>query len=114
MPAQPAHEKRTSTRYQVEIAMQVTRAGRSWPALTENLSLGGALVRVTTEPPLRVGDRVALAFEIPELDAPLTARADVRWVGRLDQTLIGLQFVTGFRAKETWALGRFLERQSPA
>jgi hypothetical protein len=110
----PSHEKRASTRYQVEIDMQVVASdGQEIAARTLNLSLGGTLVRTLTPISVRVGDRLRVAFQVPELATPLTASADVRWVGDLDDAILGLQFVTGFRAKETWALGRFLERQPP-
>ncbi|MCX4239552.1 PilZ domain-containing protein [Paraliomyxa miuraensis] len=103
------NDKRASTRYEVDLPMQVTRDGQVALARTENLSLGGALVRLATELSVKVGDRVEISFRLPDLDKPLSAKADVRWVGDLDQGMIGLQFVTGFRAKETWALNRFLE-----
>ncbi|MCH9680208.1 MAG: PilZ domain-containing protein [Deltaproteobacteria bacterium] len=106
-------EKRASTRYNVAVQMDVTHDGAMASGLTVNLSLGGALVRVPAEPPLRVGDRVEVSFRLPDLDKPLAAKAEVRWVDDGDGEIAGLQFVTGFRAKETWALGRFLERQSP-
>ena len=105
--------KRASTRYQVEIDMHVVADGREATGRTLDLSLGGTLVRVPATPTLRVGERVHVSFRVPELQAPLTASADVRWVGDLDEALVGLQFVTGFRAKETWALGRYLEKQTP-
>lgn len=109
----PPSDKRASTRYQVEIDMHVVAEGREATGRTLNLSLGGSLVLVPATPPLRVGERVQISFQVPELAAPLTASADVRWVGDLDEALVGLQFATGFRAKETWALGRFLEKQTP-
>ena len=109
----PPHEKRTSTRYQVEIDVQLVAHGREVLARSLNLSLGGTLVRAQSSLQVRVGDRVQILFRVPELAIPLTATAEVRWVGDLDDALVGLQFVTGFRAKETWALGRFLERQTP-
>lgn len=109
----PPNDKRASTRYQVEIDMHVVAEGREATGRTLNLSLGGSLVLVPATPPLRVGERVQISFRVPELAAPLTASADVRWVGDLDEALVGLQFATGFRAKETWALGRFLEKQMP-
>lgn len=108
------HDKRTSTRHEVELDMQVIRAGQAALARTVNLSLGGALVRVPAELSLKVGERVEISFRLPDLPEPLSARADVRWVGDLDDGLVGLQFASGFRAKETWALGRFLERQPAA
>jgi c-di-GMP-binding flagellar brake protein YcgR len=105
------HEKRASTRYQVEIDMLVIRDGQETRARTLNLSLGGTLVRVPTSTLLSVGGRVQISFFVPEHALPLTATADVRWVDDLDEAVVGLQFSTGFRAKETWALARFLERQ---
>lgn len=109
----PSHEKRASTRYQVEIDVQMIANGHEATGRTLNLSLGGALVLVPTPEPLRVGDKVQISFRVPELATPLTASAEVRWVGDLDDAMLGLSFTTGFRAKETWALGRFLERQTP-
>lgn len=108
-----ASDKRASTRYEVEIEMHVAAEGREAIGRTLNLSLGGTLVHVPVDPPLRVGERVRVSFRVPELATPMAASADVRWVGDLDERLVGLQFSTGFRAKETWALGRFLERQAP-
>lgn len=107
------HEKRATTRYQVEIDMQVIVHGRAASGRTLNLSMGGTLVLAPTPEPLRVGDKVQVSFCVPELATPLTASAEVRWVGDLDDAMLGLSFTTGFRAKEMWALGRFLERQTP-
>lgn len=107
------HEKRASTRYDVELDMEVVASGQAVTAKTMNLSLGGALVRVPAEQSLRVGDRIAVMFRLPDLDKPLSAKADIRWVNDVDPEVVGLQFVTGFRAKETWALGKFLERHKP-
>jgi c-di-GMP-binding flagellar brake protein YcgR len=109
----PPSDKRVSTRYQVEIEMQVTCDGRETTARTLNLSLSGALVHVPTRTPLRVGDKILITFHVPELVPAVMAGAVVRWVGDLDDALVGLQFSTGLRAKETWALARFLERQTP-
>lgn len=109
----PPRENRASKRYQVEIDMQVVADGQETTGRTLNLSLGGALVRVPSATPLRVGDRVQISFRVPEVATPLTATADVRWTDDLDDTVVGLQWVTGLRAKETWALGRFLDQQTP-
>lgn len=109
----PPSDKRASTRFEVEVEMHVVAEGREATGRTLNLSLGGTLVLVPATPPLCVGERVRVSFRVPELAAPVTATADVRWVGDLDETLVGLQFATGFRAKETWALGRFLDKQKP-
>jgi len=108
-----SHEKRASTRYQVEIDMHVAAEGREATGRTLNLSMGGALVHAAMTVPLRVGERVQVSFHVPDLPTPLRASAEIRWVGDLDEALVGLSFTTGFRAKETWALGKFLERQTP-
>ena len=107
------HEKRASTRYEVELEMQVTAGDQQVTGTAMNLSLGGALARVPTDEPLRVGARLEVAFRLPDLDKPISAKADVRWVDDGDREVVGFQFVTGLRAKETWALGRFLERHKP-
>jgi len=107
------HDKRTSTRFQVEIDIQLMHGEQRALGRTVNLSLGGVLLRASTEIPIKVGDRVEVSIRLPDLDRPLVAKADVRWINHHDPELVGIQFVTGFRAKETWALGRFLDRQSP-
>ena len=109
----PPHEKRASTRYDVEIDMQLSRNGDEIPATSVNLSLGGALIKVPASAGIKVAQRVEVAFRVPDLDKPLNAKAEVRWVNDVNREIVGIQFVTGFRAKETWALGRFLERQKP-
>jgi hypothetical protein len=108
----PPSEKRASTRYQVEIDMHVVADGQETTGRTLNLSLGGALVRVPLPTPLRVGDRVQISFQVPEVATPLSVTAYVRWTDDLDDTVVGLQWVTGLRAKETWALGRFLDQHT--
>lgn len=108
------HEKRASTRYTVSIDTEVTRGGDRLSARMTNLSLGGALIELSVEPRVRVGERIEVAFRLPDLDKPLCAKAEIRWLSGGDESAVGVQFVTGFRAKETWALGRFLERHAPA
>ncbi len=108
-----AHEKRASERFDVELDMELTRNGEVIAVQVVNLSQGGALIKGSFDPPLRVGERVEVSFFVPDLHESLNATAQVRWVGHAADA-IGIQFVTGFRAKETWALGRFLEQQSPA
>ncbi|MCA9709568.1 MAG: PilZ domain-containing protein [Myxococcales bacterium] len=103
--------KRANTRYMVRLETQIIHGDQSTTGWIVDLSLGGALVEVSSEASIRVGSRLDVSFGLPELDQPLTAKAEVRWV---EEHAIGIQFVTGFRAKQTWALGKFLERQTPA
>ncbi|MBK6915910.1 MAG: PilZ domain-containing protein [Deltaproteobacteria bacterium] len=101
-------EQRRTERIATTLAILVTRDGVEHRGSTINLSLGGALVRVQLTPPPHVGQRVRVALTVPTHAAPLVADAEVRWIGPLGE--YGLQFVTGFRARETWALGQWLER----
>lgn len=102
---------RANTRYMVRLETEVVRGGQPVEAFIVDLSLGGALLEAAFDPPMPVGERIDVSFRLPDLDKPLRATAEVRWV---EPEAIGIQFVTGFRAKETWALGRFFERMSPA
>ena len=74
--------------------------------MTQNLSLGGMLASVGFEPPLQLSDRVLVSFSVPQLKESIEVEAEVRWTAR---GVIGLQFSAGLRAKQTWALGKFLE-----
>lgn len=103
----PVDQRRTE-RIATELAIVVTHGGIEHRGATINLSLGGALVRVQLDPPATVGQRVRIALTVPTHAAPLAADAEVRWLGHGGE--YGLQFVTGFRARETWALGQWLER----
>lgn len=111
LPESPAvGEQRTTPRFAVDITAAVTVDEVPHIGRICNLSRGGALIRVPRGAGLGVGGKVDVSFSLPELDAPLSARAEVRWVSQGDQDTVGVQFVTGFRAKETWALGRMFER----
>jgi len=99
-------EKRRAKRFDVELALRVRRNGEESVSTTKNLSRGGLLATLVLDPVLRVGDRLHVAFSVPQSSDPIEAEAEVRWTHGGD---VGLQFVTGLRAKHTWALGKFLE-----
>lgn len=103
-------EQRKNPRFDVDLGATVTVDGEAHVARISNLSLGGALIAVPSAVGLGVGARVEVSFRVPELDTPLSAGAEVRWVSRGEDATTGVQFVTGFRARQTWALGRFFER----
>lgn len=107
-------DKRRTKRFEIEHEITVARDGAEVVGVTQNVSLGGVKLRVDLDPPARVGDRLAVTMKIPQLDKPLRADAEVRWRDNVDTTMIGVQFLTGFRAKETWALGQFLEAHGRA
>lgn len=102
-------EQRKWERIAVEQDIRVRRGEQEHTGRTSNLSLGGVGLHVELSPPPKIGERMRVMFDVPSLGKPLEAEAEVRWCSTADATWIGLQFVTGFRARETWALGRYLE-----
>lgn len=101
-------ELRKSERFSAELSIQVAFDDQHYAGRTVNLSLGGALVRLDGGVTLRVGSRVRVRLALPTLAAPLEADAEIRWND--DDGACGLQFASGFRARETWALGQWLDR----
>jgi hypothetical protein len=100
-------ERRDNQRYDVEVVVQIKRAGGTldWPS--EDISAGGMRLRVIGEAP-KVGERLELSFRLPLLAAPIEAMGEVRWV---TPTLCGIQFSTGLRAREVWAINRLHTRR---
>ena len=103
-------EKRAHDRYDVELEVSIVRGGDELDARSINLSRGGLLLHAPMQPALRIGDRVRVSFSVPDLEAPIGCDAAVRWTSRVDPAVVGVQFSSGMRAKEVWALGRLLER----
>jgi PilZ domain len=101
-------EHRKTERLDTRLAVRCSRADATFDAETINLSLGGMLLRVVVDPAPQVGEQWQVEVVLPTLDAPLRATAEVRWLGLAGEC--GVQFSTGFRAKETWVLGQWLER----
>ncbi len=99
-------DKRRTKRFDVQLAVRVRRVDEEVTGITQNLSLGGMLVQVGFEPALELGDRVQASFSVPQLGESIEIEAEVRWTAG---AVVGLQFSTGLRAKQTWALGKFLE-----
>jgi hypothetical protein len=105
--------RRTSTRHVVDLAATLTviappsssTAGLTAGSVEEcrlvNLAVGGAYIQGRRLP---MGTRVRIAFAVPGYDK-VDAPATVRW-GDIGGS--GLQF-DGLRARETWALGKYLE-----
>lgn len=103
-------EKRAHDRYDVELDVSVTRDGTELEARSINLSRGGLLLHAPIDPALKIGERIRISFVVPDLDKPLACDGAVRWTSRVDPAVVGVQFASGLRAKEVWALGRLLER----
>jgi hypothetical protein len=102
-------EQRRTPRFDVDQPVVVSRTEQEYQGRMINLSLGGALIVVSMEPPPRVGDSFAIAFTVPTLEDPIEVKAQVRWRAEHDAATCGIQFTTGLRAKQTWAVGRFLD-----
>jgi hypothetical protein len=81
----------------------ITIDGTRRECTISNLSVGGALV--SDVPALRMDVRVKLTFALPDLEEVVEIHAKVRW-STVNQ--IGLQF-EGMRAREVWALNRYLK-----
>ena len=69
-----------------------------------NLSLGGALLSGSAK--LAMGQRVSLTFSVPTMEEQIEVGATVRWS---DDAATGTQF-DGLRAREVWALNKFIEQ----
>jgi hypothetical protein len=97
--------RRSTTRHVVDLSATLTVAGAPEACRVVNLALGGAYI---AERKLPMGVRVRIAFRIPGAagsDESVDTPATVRWG---DAGGIGLQF-DGLRARETWALGKYLD-----
>jgi hypothetical protein len=103
-------ENRSNPRYVVDLEAEVTAGSDVVPGRIGNLSLGGAMLTAAPAKALRVGDRVQLTFAVPGLASPLSVTAQVRWISPADPELVGVAFVTGLRARETYALSQYFER----
>jgi len=106
-------ERRDNQRFDVEVVVQIHRDPRDggtvdWPS--EDISAGGMRLRVIGDLP-RVGERLKVSFRLPLLAAPIEAEGEIRWVDRGTPTLCGIQFSTGLRAREVWAINRLHTRR---
>jgi len=103
-------EQRAAPRFEVEASATVEVEGAEHEARITNLSLGGAGLVMMALVPLPVGTRMGVSFPVPGLETPISVQAEIRWVSNIDQRTMGVQFVTGLRARETFALQQWLKR----
>ena len=103
-------DRRDNQRFDVEVVVQIHLAEGTvdWPS--EDISAGGMRLRVAGEPP-KIGERLKVSFRLPLLAAPIEAEGEVRWVDRGTPTVCGIQFSTGLRAREVWAINRLHTRR---
>jgi hypothetical protein len=94
--------RRSAKRHDVDLGARIQIAEAQEPCRIRNLSIGGAFIGVRKLP---MGSRVTVWFGLPTHESEIEATATVRW--NADDG-VGVQF-DGLRARETWALGKYLE-----
>jgi hypothetical protein len=97
------HNRRSSTRHDVDLPVSAEVGGQSVETKLQNLSLGGALL--AWEGQVALGDRMEISFRIPTLENPIKVGGAVRWCGGGS---VGMQF-DGLRAREVWSLNKYFE-----
>lgn len=94
---------RASTRHEVELDAWIEIAGERTPCELRNVSQGGAFATIAR---LSLGTTVMLWFRVPPSEVVIEVEATVRWS---TPDGVGVQF-GGLRARDAWALGRYLEQ----
>jgi hypothetical protein len=97
--------RRTQTRYDVDLAVTVVIDGKTVNTQMLNLSLGGAFIGGQRVP---MGQRVSVKFKLPGDDEAIDVGGTVRWS---TEQGVGVQF-DGLRAREVWALNKYIETLS--
>jgi type IV pilus assembly protein PilZ len=97
--------RRSQTRHDVDIAAHVGRDGQLSACTLRNLSRGGAFAEIGALPH---GTAVTLWFELPDGSGAIEVDAVARWS---TPDGVGLQFGS-LRARDAWALGRYLDAVS--
>lgn len=98
-----ADNRRTSTRYPVDLDATATVGDQTHQVHLENLSLGGAFL--TGLERLGIGTTMDFTFSIPTHESPINVNATVRWSTDLG---VGIQFGS-LRAREVWSLNKYFE-----
>ena len=98
-------EHRKQQRYERRIAIEYT-VGDTWESsFTKNMSIGGLYI-LAEEPFPILGTKMKVRFKVPTQKEPIEVGSQVRWS---DSGGFGVQF-DGLRARDVWALGKFLEQ----
>ena len=98
-------ERRTSLRIPLTTDVNVERDGDAFAAMSVNISTGGLMIDTGERHPA-VGDEFALSFAIPGLDEAVVAPVVVRWTDAMRPNLVGVEFTTGLRAREVYAIAQ--------
>lgn len=95
--------RRDCLRVALSTEVIVARDGETFSAVSINVSTGGALLDCGVIMP-SVEDLLVLKFSIPGLDEPVSTKVVVRWADTVRPNLIGVEFTTGLRAREVYAI----------
>ena len=106
MIAMNVQERRVAERYAYRIKVDTEFEGTHFECESEDLSVGGMKLRFVEGTSPAVGSKVELRFHLPELDGEVKIDGQVRWLDRVDGKTCGIQFSTGLRAREAWAVSR--------
>lgn len=102
-------ERRENLRYAVQMAVEIDFNGQHITCSAADVSIGGIKLELAEALPIAVGDSVGVTFRLPALEDAVAAPAVVRWVDRVDERVFGVQFITGLRAREVWAINRLFD-----
>jgi len=100
-------QKRSSPRYQHQLAVDVELGASRFSAQTRDLSLGGAFIE--TDELVPFGAQITLRFRVrTEPTDEICIGAQVRWVEREGDRVsgVGVSF-DGLRARDAYALNKF-------
>ena len=103
----PNDSRRTEPRYDRKLEVEVIANGQTLTATSHNISLGGILV--ATMEAIIPKTAVRVRFKVPTQPEPIDVTAEVRWTEPYKDglTQLGIRFGS-LRAREVWALNRFL------
>ena len=76
--ADPHANVRASERYDLEIKVDLESEHNFYTGLTQNISAGGLFI--ATHHLRRIGDRIALKFQLPGSEQSVAVETEVRWI----------------------------------
>lgn len=96
-------ERRRAYRHSLQLPVELTLRGDALEADILNVSTGGLMIDFKGREP-RVGDELEARFSLPGLEERITAGVIVRWVDSIRTEIAGVEFTTGLRAREVYAI----------
>jgi uncharacterized protein (TIGR02266 family) len=106
--------KRKSPRVPTHLPANIRHGERELDAFIHTISTGGLFIDI--EPPPESGEILDVAFSLPERDAPIRSKVQVRWAGRVradGASGVGTQFLDLDEADRT-AIDEYVEKKLSA